>query len=223
MFSGFAKAFQQLPDPRFRRILITGVLWALALNLAVHAGVWKLFQDIKLFEWSWLNALVEVMGWAAVFLAGLWVFPALVGVVVSFYLEEVAALVEEKHYPGLEAPRSQPIWDSVVLALRFAAVTLGANLLAIPFYFIPVLNLAVFFLLNGYLLGREYFELVAARRHAQLDVRRLRVMGRGRLMAAGLVIAACMAVPLLNLATPLLATAWMVHLLQTLRDPAKPL
>jgi CysZ protein len=223
MLPAFAKAFQQLPDPRFRRIMAVGVVWALALNVAVHAGIWQLFQNLKLFAWSWLNALIEVTGWAAVFLAGLWVFPALVGIVVSFYLDEVASIVERKHYPDLEEPKAQPIWESVALALRFSLVTLGFNILAIPFYFIPILNLAVFFLVNGYLLGREYFELVAARRFQAQDIRRLRVLGRGRLMAAGMVIALAMAVPLFNLAAPLLATAWMVHLLQTLREPAKPL
>ena len=100
-------------------------------------------------------------------------------------------------------------------------MTLGLNLLALPLYllllFVPPFNLFVFYLLNGYLLGREYFELVAARRLDTAGVRRLRRAYRGRLLLAGAVIAFLLTVPIVNLVTPIIATGFMLHVFEGLR------
>jgi CysZ protein len=44
-------------------------------------------------------------------------------------------------------------------------LSIALNLLALPIYaLIPLLNVVLFLGLNGYLFGREYFELIALRR-----------------------------------------------------------
>ena len=65
--------------------------------------------------------------------------------------------------------------------------------------------------MNGYLLGREYFELVSLRHLDVEAARRLQKRFRFRIFMAGLVIAAFATVPILNLFAPLFATAFMVH------------
>jgi CysZ protein len=90
-------------------------------------------------------------------------------------------------------------------------VLILVNLIALPFYLLPGINLALFWIVNGYLLGREYFELVALR---HLDVAAARALRRRhalRIFIAGIVIAAFATVPFLNLLSPLFATAFMVH------------
>src|SRR5690606_4741546 len=98
-------------------------------------------------------------------------------------------------------------------------------LLALPFYvmliWIPFLSPVLFYGLNGYLLGREYFEAVALRR---LDEGRTRVLRRargGQVFLAGVVIAVLMTVPLVNLVAPVIATAFMVHLFEGMRPPTR--
>jgi uncharacterized protein involved in cysteine biosynthesis len=71
--------------------------------------------------------------------------------------------------------------------------------------------------LNGYLLGREYFELVATRRLPGPTVAALRRRLRARLWLAGMVIAALLAVPVFNLVAPVVAIAFTVHLFEGLR------
>lgn len=58
--------------------------------------------------------------------------------------------------------------------------------------------------MNGYLLGREFFEFAAMRFRSPADARLFRVKHRTTVFMAGLVIAAFLAVPFLNLLTPLL-------------------
>jgi uncharacterized protein involved in cysteine biosynthesis len=139
----------------------------------------------------------------------------------SFLLDPIAEAVERRHYPGLPPARHQPNGEAIRGALVFTAVTLVINLLALPFYlallFLPPMNLVLFYLINGYLLGREYFELVAVRR---LDIRgatKLRKHFRLRVILAGAVIAFMLTIPLVNLFTPILATAFMLHIFEDLR------
>jgi CysZ protein len=78
--------------------------------------------------------------------------------------------------------------------------------------FIPGVNLVAFFLVNGYLLGREFFEFAAMRFRSPDEAREFRVKHALTVFLAGLVIAAFLAIPLLNLLTPLFAAGMMVHL-----------
>jgi len=74
-----------------------------------------------------------------------------------------------------------------------------------------VVNVVGFYAINAYLLGREYFELVVLRHLAPVKARQLWRAHRLQLFVAGLLIAGLLTVPLLNLAAPLLAAAFMVH------------
>ena len=68
------------------------------------------------------------------------------------------------------------------------------------------------FLANAYLLSREYFLLAAMRFHAPDAAKALRRAHRAQVFLSGLLIALFVSIPLLNLATPLFATALMVHM-----------
>ena len=67
---------------------------------------------------------------------------------------------------SLPPPRPLPLTQSVPAALKLLGASLLLNLVALPAYFVPLLNLPVWLALNGYLVGREYAELVASRRLA---------------------------------------------------------
>ena len=71
---------------------------------------------------------------------------------------------------------------------------------------------------NGYLLGREFFELAALRHMSREEAAELRSAKGLQVFLAGLVIAGFLAVPLLNLLTPLFATAFMVHVFKKMRS-----
>jgi uncharacterized protein involved in cysteine biosynthesis len=75
----------------------------------------------------------------------------------------------------------------------------------------------VFFTLNGYLLGREYFELVAQRRMTAVEAKALRRTRRARVFLAGVVVAFLLTIPLVNLITPIIATAFMLHIYEGMR------
>lgn len=239
MLSHFMKAVAQLGDARLRRVMWFGILLSLLVFLGLWVGLWYLVGSIPPDTIPGLAWVQEMLGdffdWLAGFLfvgtlliLTLMLFPAVVTIIVGFFLDSVARAVEARHYPGLPAPRPQTLSEITINTVKFALVAILLNLLALPFYailiFIPPLNLVLFYLINGYLVSREFFEMVAFRRLDPDQVRRLRRRHRGRLMLAGMILVLLMTIPVLNLLTPVLATAFMVHVHQALlvRDPDFP-
>ena len=76
----------------------------------------------------------------------------------------------------------------------------------------------VLYALNGYLVGREYFELAAMRRLDPQDGQALRKQHKARVFICGIVIAILMTVPLVNWLMPIIATAFMVHVFEDARQ-----
>ena len=66
---------------------------------------------------------------------------------------------EARHYPEAAGGRG-PAGPEDPGGLRLGVAAVALNLLALPLYLVPGLNIPVYLLLNGYLLGREYVEMV---------------------------------------------------------------
>lgn len=202
----------QLTDPSFRRVLLMSLGATFVLLAAfLGAGFWATGL-IPQFGWQWVNVAIGwLLGLGLVFGSVFLIVPV-AGIFVGLMLDTVAEAVEAKHYPDGPAGRSQPFWPSLATGLRFAAVLLGVNLLALIFYVaLPGLNLVIFLTINGYLVGREYFELAGHRYLPAAEVTRVRRRHRGKVVAVGVVITGLMVLPVINLIAPLFGTALMVH------------
>jgi CysZ protein len=199
----------------------------LGLTLLALIAVW--FGLTQLFEWlalPWLQAFMPQMpdwaGWAgtlAAILAGIGLAFALsvliapvTAIVAGFFLDDVAELIEKADFPSDVPGRPIPAIRSIILSLKFFGIVVLANLLAMILLLVPGVNVGAFFLVNGYLIGREFFEFAAMRFRPEDEAKEVRRRNAGTVFLAGLVIAGFMAVPLLNLLTPLFACAMMVHL-----------
>ncbi|KIL98150.1 Membrane protein [Paramagnetospirillum magnetotacticum MS-1] len=214
------RAFAQLSDPGLRRILLIGIAAALACWGGLALGAAALLRQIHWFD----NQLADIstsviLGVTSIALPILF-FSALATFVMSFWLDDVADVVEARHYPQLGPARSMGWAEILKGSLRFLLVMVLITALAAPFYlallflgFGIILNYAV----NGYLLGREYFEVVAARRMEPEAMRLTFRNNLGRLWLCGAVINLVFQIPLLNLTAPVVATSFMVHIFQSLR------
>ena len=101
--------------------------------------------------------------------------------------------------------------------LNFLLVLLAANLVALLLYalFFPVAPF-IFWGMNGFLLGREYFQLVATRRLGWAEAKALRRRHTGKIWLAGTLVAVPLSMPLVNLVIPILAVATFTHLFHQL-------
>ncbi|MCW5745069.1 MAG: EI24 domain-containing protein [Alphaproteobacteria bacterium] len=228
MFDAVAKSFAQLGDPKLRWVILKSLGIALLLYVVLWIGAWFLVAATPSVEiaWlgqtlnRWLNGLLRFLAGLAAFALPLFLFQAFFGIIVSLFLEEVADAVEERHYPHLGKARGVPIWVGLWSGVKFLLLLIAINLVLLPIYivllFFPILSVAAFCVVNGYLCSVEYFELVGLRRQTMVEVTSLRRAHRGQVWLAGILIAAAGIVPFLNLLAPILGTALMVHVRQTL-------
>ena len=228
MLTALIKSFGAFRDPGVRRLFWVGVAGALAIQILLILVLGYLIARLRIVgvdwgSWSkWAEWTVDILSGVGV-LVLVWItFPGVVGIVTGFLLERVAGRIEARSYPGQPPAREQGTWDAVRIAVNFALISIGLNILALLisallFFWIPIIYPMVFYALNGYLLGREYFELVALRRLDDTTVRALRRSYQGSIFLSGAMIAVLTTVPLLNLAAPVVATAFMVHLFESLR------
>jgi CysZ protein len=222
MFQAFARSLAQFDDPRVRAVVWKSLAGAL-LSFAILAILfWYLGGWVASGLAHWVDWVAHA-GTILLTLVLVWfLFPVAVTAVASFFLDEVAEAVEERYYPGRPAPRSQSLAAQLLGTFRFAAVALFLNLVLVPIYLIllvfPPLYLVVFYAVNGYLLGREYFELVAYRRLDERTADAMRRAYRGRLTLAGMVIAVMLTIPVFNLVAPIAATAFALHLFEAMRQ-----
>jgi len=217
MVSAFLRALAALGMPPLRRVVAISLALAVVSFAVLWVGVaYGLHSGVSL-GWAPLDWLAELLGAAAVLALSWLLFPAVVTLFMSLFLARVAAAVEAVDYPNRGPARPQPIWEVLRVTLRLMLLTIALNLLALPLYLLaPGLNVFVFLALNGYLFGREYFEVVALRRLDATATRFARRRFGGRIFIGGVVIAGLFAVPLVNLVAPVVATAFMVHLFEAL-------
>lgn len=183
------------------------LLW-LALSVVVN---WIDWVDIGL-----LDRLIGLFGSVLALVLTWLLFPAVAMMIAGIYQDRVADAVEQRHYPDLPDAAGAPFAAAISSALRLFGWTVLLNLILLPFYLF-LLPAILYFVINGYLLGREYFEAVALRRLDGKAARTLRRKYRWRTWTAGFVIAGLFLVPIANLAAPIIATAMMVHIVERIR------
>lgn len=212
MFNDFLKSVAQFSDPRFRKVVLIGVAGALATIVALWVLIWFGLNSITFFtDGGWLETAVDWVLRIGLTLLVLLLFPAATVLISSLLLDQIADAVEDKHYPTLPDTRPQPIMDALISGLKFALTALALNILLLPLLLAGPLYVIAFYMMNGYLLSREYFELVAARRYDARTVEAIRKSRQKKLWIAGVGLTFLMTIPVVNLVAPIIATAFMVH------------
>lgn len=229
ILGSFFAALNQLTDPRFRKVLWTGIGLTLLLLIGVSAAfVWILTGLVGesaslpfIGEVSWLN---NVVGWGSGLLLAVlstFLMVPVASAVTSMFLDTVAQAVEDEHYPKLGPAQSIPIFDAIRDTFSFLGVLILANICALVLYviFAPAAPL-IFWALNGFLLGREYFTLAAMRRVGRSEAKRLRKKHAVTIWTAGFLMAVPLSIPVLNLIIPILGAATFTHLFHRLSPQA---
>ncbi len=134
------------------------------------------------------------------------------------FLEEVAEAVEDVHYPSLPKAAAIPFVEGLRDSLGFLGVLIAANVVALVLYvFFAPFAPFIFWGLNGFLLGREYYTLAAMRRVGRDGARQRRKRHFVTIWAAGILMALPLTVPLVNLLVPILGAATFTHLFHMLK------
>jgi CysZ protein len=164
-------------------------------------------------DWAgWLGFVFAIAAGIGLALGLALLLSPVTALIAGLFLDDVAEVVEKRDYPEDVPGTALPLGPAITSSIKFLGVVILGNIVALFLLFIPGVNLIAFFLVNGYLLGREFFEFAAMRFRSPQEARLFRAKHASTVFLAGLVIAAFLAIPVVNLLTPLFAAGLMVHL-----------
>ncbi|MDA5092528.1 EI24 domain-containing protein [Aliiroseovarius sp. KMU-50] len=225
MFDDFFRSVGQLTDPRFRNVLLKGLGLTVGLLVAISWGmvtlVGFLMPDVLSLpfvgEVSFVGGVAMWLALLLMIVLSAVLMVPVAGAFTGLFLDEVADAVEAKHYPHLAPNAEQPITTAIRESLGFFGVIVGVNLIAlILFFFVGPLAPILFYAVNGYLLGREYFTMAAMRRIERDAAHALRKRHNGQIWIAGTLMAVPLSIPLVNLLIPILGAATFTHMFHRL-------
>ncbi len=226
MIDAAAKAISQMFTPALRAVLLKAVGLTLLLIVIVGVVLQRLLSALATQGADWAehasgfapHALWNLLAWVLSIMASLgivtgalFLMPTIAAFVGSFFVDEVGDAVEREYYPAEPTGRALPFFRALIEGLKIALLTLAVYFCALPFIFFAGLGVIVLFLANAYLLGREYFELAAMRFRPPLEAKAMRRANSTYVFLGGMVIAVFVSIPVVNLATPIFAMAFMVH------------
>lgn len=234
MLDAAVKALSQMMSPPMRSILWRSIGLALVLIVVLAIGLQRLLSWFATYGEVWLEGLLgpswhaslEVLAWIISIAAGfgvvfgsVFLMPAITSLVASFFVDDVADIVEREYYPAERPGTALPFNQAIIEGVKTALLTILVYLAALPLVFLAGAGFLIFFLAAAWLLGREYFELAAMRFRSPEDAKAMRRDNAATIFTAGLFIAAFVSIPVVNLATPIFGMAFMVHMHKRLSGP----
>lgn len=211
MGNALSKAIAQLGDRRILSVLLASIALAVAVFAVLWLGIWFLLTRTSIADQSWLESTLDVLGGLATLVLTWLLFPIVVSAWIALFLDRVAIAVERRHYPELPPAPGLPFATALIASLRFLIVALALNVLLLALLLVPPVYPIAYYLLNGYLLGREYFELAAMRRLDPVTTRRLRGRHGVELLLTGAGMTFALTLPFVAFVVPVVATAMLVH------------
>lgn len=234
MIEAAFKALAQMLSPPMRSILWRSIGLALVLITVLAIALQWLLSWLATSGEGWAEAALGpaahmplyALSWIVSVAAGLGIvfgaillMPAITSLVASFFVDEIADHVEREYYPAERPGRALPFGIAMLEGIKFALLSIVVYLIALPFVFVAGVGFLAFFIATAWLLGREYFELAAMRFRPPEEAKAMRRDNATTIFTAGLLIAAFVSIPVLNLATPLFGMALMVHMHKRLSGP----
>ncbi|MGA3307712.1 MAG: sulfate transporter family protein [Xanthobacteraceae bacterium] len=226
MLDDAVKAFTQMLSPPLRAVLWKSIGLALLLVIVAAIALDRLIiwlagaggaslettfgppAHLPVSAFAWVLSVAASLG---ILVGGILLMPAVTAFVAGFFADQIADEVERVHYPADPPGVALPLWRAILEGGKTALLAVAIYVGAAPFLLLAGFGAVIFFLATAWLLGREYFELAAMRFRPPNEAQALRKRNAATVYAGGLVIAAFVSIPIVNLATPLFAMAFMVH------------
>ena len=236
MIDAGIKALVQMFSRPFRWVLLKSAGLALAVIVLLAIGLHRLLVWLASAGAHWAETMfgisapapISIVLWVLSIAAGIgiivgsvFLMPAVTALVGSFFVDDVALEVERVHYPADPVGTPLPLALAFVEGAKTALLAVLIYIIAVPFLLFAGAGVIIFFLASAYLLGREYFELAAMRHRPVAQAKQLRRDHQNTVFLAGILIAAFVSIPVINLATPLFAMALMVHVHHRITNPKR--
>jgi len=163
MLYSLTQSFKAIFDSYLWKITLLCALTCCAI-FALFLGIIAYFLFSNDLSSGWfIDKFIDWFGTASAVFLSYFLFPIVFPIIAQFFIDPVANHIEGLYYPENTEEKRQDLLKTLPGTVWFVLISLFLNLLVLPLYLIPGLNIFVYYMLNGYLFGREYFEMVALR------------------------------------------------------------
>ncbi len=222
MFASLGRALAFFFDPALFGIAFKALLLTLVLFVVLLVGAEYALHLLPTLGSPTVNRALELLA-PVILIMGLFAVGAPVAALfASLYLDKVADAIEARSYASDPRAPGTSLATGLGAGMRLAGLVLVADLLLLPAdAVLPGVGQVATIAVNGFLLGREYFELAALRHISRKAADALRKRNAARVFGAGLIISVLTAVPFADFFAPLFGAALMVHLYKRVAREAK--
>ncbi len=213
---------QQIFDRAFLKVFFLGLATTVGAIIIAYLAANEVMKEVPGYQsdWQWWEDFVNwIMGYTvdiAFFVILFFFFAPISTIFVSIYLDDIVDCVEERFYPENKASKRLGIPKLAYLACRIALLVVVLNIIVIPlyiiFFWVPFVPIGIFYLLNGYLLGWGYYEMVAVRHLGIKEAGIHRRSIRGVVLGVGLIMTFLFMIPIVQLIVPIVGAALICHL-----------
>ncbi len=219
LVSSFIKSLHNLLSASFVKVLIYSfVISACILSVFLFSSFYFIQQAISLSS-GWLAQLLNWVAAAGAGLSAWFLFPVFIPLIAGFFSEKIANDIEKKDY-GIISIGQISVFQDLNQNIRFTAKALILNILCLPLYITGFLFPLVYYPLNAWLLGRQFFEMTTARHIGYDAAFVIRKNNKISIWILGGILLFMSNLPIIQLIVPFFGVAIMVHYYQLIR-PAK--
>ena len=213
MFASAGKAVAML----FDRDFIGMVLWSLVLTavlfVVLFIGIEYWLAYLPTLGAPWVNTFLKLVTPILLVLGVFFLGTPVAAIFASIFLDRIAAKVDAHFYPNDPKAPGTPFVSGTAEAIRLIGLALLINVALLPVDVgVPGLAEVATVIANGWLLGREFFELASLRHLSRQQSDALRRRHSGKIFAGGLLISVLTVIPVLDLIAPFFGSALMAHL-----------
>ncbi|MDB4410902.1 EI24 domain-containing protein [bacterium] len=159
---------------------------------------------------GWFRGVIQFMGGSTILILSYFLFAGIHGAFVGIFIDDILDVIHQRYYPDVQWNKPPPFLTSCLFSARIFLMTIFLNIIASPLllvgWFIPPLGLALQIFLNGYLLGKEYGQLVELRfpkGHSLTPI--------PKYFSNGNIAAIIWIIPIVNLIAPILLAGSVLH------------
>ena len=204
-------AINDITSPELRRILWKSVALSIGLFAALLFGIEFIVSSLAQFAWAWATSGLQAIIGLGLFAAFFFLMAPVTAIFAGLFQDGIAAKLEQRHYASQPAGKALSYASGITASLKFAAITLGIELVVMPLVLFAGFGVVLIWLANSYIISREYFELTAARYMPMTEAVAMRRANATRIFIAGLIPGALSLVPFVNFVTPVFATSYFLH------------
>lgn len=211
MLNATLNALNDITSPELRGVLWKSIALSIALFAALLFAIEYIVSNITVMSWPWLTSGLQALTGLGLFAAFFFLMAPVTALFAGLFQDGIAAKLEQRHYSNQMAGRSLSYGTSLLAATKFAGLTLGLELVVMPLVLFAGFGVVLIWLMNAYIISREYFELTAARYMPMPEAVALRRSNATRVFISGLIPGALAMVPFINFVTPVFATSYFLH------------